>query len=62
MPPQCIDAFTKKYAEWISKDLSADFYEVSQVKIDMLDQYDTIVYGASLYAVSILGVKLVTQK
>lgn len=53
--------FTKKYAEWIAEDLSADLFEVSKVNIDILTQYDTIIYGGSLYAVGIIGVKLITK-
>ncbi len=53
--------FTKKYAQWITEDLSADLFEVSKVNIDILTQYDTIIYGGSLYAVGIIGVKLITK-
>lgn len=53
--------FTKKYAEWISENLSADIFEVSNVTIDMMTTYDTIIYGGSLQAVGINGVKLITQ-
>jgi menaquinone-dependent protoporphyrinogen IX oxidase len=53
--------FTKKYAEWIAEDLLADIFEVSKVNIKMLAEYDTIIYGGSLYAVGINGVKLITQ-
>lgn len=53
--------FTKKYAQWIAEDLSADIFEVSKINIDMLTSYDTIIYGGSLYAVGILGVKNITK-
>ena len=53
--------FTKKYAEWIANDLLADIFDVSKVNIDMLTTYDTIIYGGSLYAVGINGVKLIKQ-
>lgn len=53
--------FTRKYAEWIAEDLSADIFEVTKVDINMLTKYDTIVYGGSLYAVGIIGVKLITK-
>lgn len=53
--------FTKKYAEWISEDLSADIFDVSKVTINILTTYDTIIYGGSLHAVGINGVKLITQ-
>lgn len=53
--------FTKKYAEWIAEDLSADIFDVTKVNIKMLTTYDTIVYGGSLYAVGIIGIKLITK-
>lgn len=53
--------FTKKYADWIAESLSSDIYEVSKVNIDMLSSYDTIIYGGSLYAGGILGVKIITE-
>jgi len=53
--------FTKKYAEWIAEELLTDIFEVSKVTSDMLIQYNTIIYGGSLHAVGISGVKLITE-
>ena len=53
--------YTKKYAEWIAKGLSADIFDVSKVDINMITKYDTIIYGGSLYAVGINGVNLIKQ-
>lgn len=53
--------FTKKYAEWIAEALEGDICEVSRVKIDMLEDYDTVIYGGSLHAVGIIGVKFITK-
>lgn len=53
--------FTKKYAEWIAEELSADIFDASKVNINMLNKYDTVVYGGSLYAVGIIGVKLIKK-
>ncbi len=53
--------FVKQYAEWIAESLSADIYECSNVNIEMLSPYDTIIYGGGLYAVGINGVKMITQ-
>lgn len=53
--------FAKKYAEWIAKDLSADIFDISKITINKLTKYDTIIYGGSLYAVGINGVKLITN-
>lgn len=53
--------FTKKYAQWIAEALSADVFEVSKANIDMIKQYDNIIYGGSLYAVGITGLKFITK-
>ncbi len=53
--------FTKKYAQWIAEELSADIFEASKVNIKMLDSYDAVIYGGSLYATGIRGVKLITK-
>ena len=53
--------FTRKYAEWISEELSADLFDASKINIDMLTKYDTIIYGGSLYAVGIIGINLITK-
>lgn len=53
--------FVKNYAQWIAEELSADIFEVSKVNINMLTKYDTVVYGGSLYAVGINGVKIITR-
>jgi menaquinone-dependent protoporphyrinogen IX oxidase len=53
--------FVKKYAEWIAEELLADIFEVSKVNINMLTEYDTIIFGGSLYAVGINGVKFITK-
>ena len=53
--------YVRKYAEWIAEDLVADIFEVSKVDINMLIKYDTIIYGGSLHAVGINGVKFITK-
>jgi menaquinone-dependent protoporphyrinogen IX oxidase len=53
--------FVRNYAEWIAEELSADIFEVSKVNINMLTKYDTLVYGGSLHAVGINGVKFITK-
>ncbi|MDP4089974.1 MAG: flavodoxin domain-containing protein [Bacillota bacterium] len=53
--------FTKKYAEWIAKDLSADLFEASKFKADSLVNYDTVIFGGSLHAAGIIGVKLIKK-
>lgn len=53
--------FTKKYAQWIAEDLSADIFEVSKVTMSILMSYDVIIYGGSLYAGGIIGIKLIKE-
>lgn len=53
--------FTKKYAEWIAEELAADIFHVSEANIDMLKNYDTVVYGGGLYASGISGIKFITE-
>jgi len=53
--------FARKYAEWISEELSADIFDASKFNINMLSAYDTVIYGGGLYAVGINGVKFITQ-
>ncbi|MCO1604694.1 flavodoxin domain-containing protein [Desulfosporosinus nitroreducens] len=53
--------FTKKYAEWISEELSADIINASKVATNMLSAYDCVIYGGGLYVVGINGVKMITQ-
>ena len=53
--------FVKKYAQWIAEELSADIFEASKIKPEMMTAYDTVIYGGGLYAVGINGVKLIKQ-
>jgi len=51
--------FTKKYAEWIAEKLSADLYGYKQIKKEILKEYNVVIYGGSLHAVGIEGIKLI---
>jgi len=51
--------FTRTYAQWIAEELSADLYEAPKVDVRQLDTYDTVVYGAGLYAGGINGIGLI---
>lgn len=42
--------FTKKYAEWLAEKLPADIFEASQITAEAMTAYDTVIYGAGLYA------------
>ena len=52
---------TKSYAEWIAEELSCEAIDASKVKINDLDEYDTIIYGGGLYAEMIAGITLITK-
>jgi menaquinone-dependent protoporphyrinogen IX oxidase len=52
--------FTRKYAEWIAQELSADISEASKVSASGMTGYDTIIYGGWVCAGAIKGLKLVT--
>lgn len=53
--------YTKKYAEWIAEELSADISELSKITMNTLKTYDVIIFGGGLYAVGINGVKVIKQ-
>lgn len=52
---------TKQYAAWLSKALNADLLEHSNVNINALNNYDTIIYGGGIYATGIKGFSLIKQ-
>ncbi len=52
---------TKAYAQWIAEELSCDICDASEIKVDELKSYDTIIYGGGLYAEIIAGVTLITK-
>lgn len=51
----------KQYAEWIAEEVEADIFTSSQVSVEDLAGYETIIYGGSLYAVGILGISLIKK-
>ncbi|HBG70853.1 MAG: flavodoxin [Bacteroidetes bacterium GWF2_43_63] len=51
--------FTKKYAEWIAEELGSELADSKKINMEMLHDYDTIIYGGGLYAGGINGVKLI---
>ena len=53
--------FTKKYAQWLAEELSADIFDVAKVTADMLEGYDTVIYGGGLYAIGISGIKYIKR-
>jgi menaquinone-dependent protoporphyrinogen IX oxidase len=53
--------FVRNYAEWIAEELSADIFEASEVNINMLTKYNIVIYGGSLHAVGINGIKFISK-
>ena len=52
---------TKTYAEWIAEEIGAEAVDVKDVNINILTEYDAIVYGGGLYAEVINGVSIITK-
>ena len=50
---------TQRYAEWIAKDCSATLIPVEQADIDELAQYETVIFGAPVYAGRIWYISLI---
>ncbi|MDP4151997.1 MAG: flavodoxin domain-containing protein [Bacillota bacterium] len=53
--------YTQKYAGWIAEELSADIREASKIDAEFLCEYDVIIFGGSLHAVGINGIKVITD-
>jgi menaquinone-dependent protoporphyrinogen IX oxidase len=56
-----ISGFTEKYARWIAEELDADIENLSEVNKEILKRYDLIIYGGSLHAVGIVGLKKIKK-
>lgn len=54
-----ITGFTEKYAKWIAKELSADIYSYKEINREVFKNYDVVIYGGSLHAVGIKGIKII---
>jgi menaquinone-dependent protoporphyrinogen IX oxidase len=53
--------FTKRYAEWIAEELKADLFEARKIDGSKLANYNLIVFGGSLHAVGISGIKIIKE-
>lgn len=47
----------RKYAELIAEELRADLYSSTQVSVELLFEYDTIVFGGGLYTRGVYGLR-----
>ena len=52
---------SKDYAYWISNTIDCQVFDYSNVTIDKLLQYDTIILGGDLYTNGINGVSMITR-
>lgn len=53
--------YTKEYAQWIAEELNCDLLENTDLKVDVLLQYDVIIYGGGMYAGGINGLNLIKK-
>lgn len=47
--------FSKRYAEWIAEDLACDCRSIKGVKLEDLNDYGLVIYGAGVYAGMLAG-------
>lgn len=52
---------TRKYAEWLREDLSADLFETKKAKIEQIEKYDTVILGGGIYATGIAGISFLRK-
>ncbi|MDD5944545.1 MAG: flavodoxin domain-containing protein, partial [Clostridia bacterium] len=52
---------TKQYAEWIAEELEADVFDVKGSSIDVIEKYDTVIFGGGLYAGGITGLDFIAK-
>jgi flavodoxin len=56
-----LSGFTEKYAQWIAEELHADLYSLKDFNPAKFADYQVIVFGRSLHAVGINGVKIIRE-
>ncbi|WP_406242409.1 flavodoxin family protein [Tissierella carlieri] len=52
---------TKKYAEWLSEELSCDLIEGKKAEIDQIEKYDIVILGGGIYATGIAGISFLKK-
>ena len=53
--------FVKKYAEWLAQELEADMISGKEITGEKLNEYDSYIFGGSLYAVGINGADFIKK-
>jgi len=56
-----ISGFTRKYAEWLAEDLKANLHDARNINAEDFYRYDLIIFGGSLHAIGINGIKLLKE-
>lgn len=51
----------KKYAEWLSEELSCDIVNTKHAQIAKIQQYDTVILGGGIYAGGIAGLSFIKK-
>lgn len=54
-----VSGFAKRYAGWIADELKCDLYNVKDVSIKKLQEYETIIYGAGVHMMGIDNIKFI---
>jgi menaquinone-dependent protoporphyrinogen IX oxidase len=52
---------TKKYAQWLSEELSCDLMETKEANIEKVMEYETIILGGGIYASGIAGISFIKK-
>jgi len=52
---------TKKYAEWLSQELSCDLVERKKATIEQIEKYDVVILGGGIYATGIAGLSFLKK-
>lgn len=53
--------FTEKYARWISEELNCEAVSIKKLKLKKLRDYDQVIYGGSIFAGTIKGLKKIKK-
>lgn len=52
---------TKKYAEWLTEELSCGMVETKKASIEEIEKHDVIILGGGIYASGILGISFLKK-
>ena len=52
---------SEQYANWIAAEVGADLFSMSELKLNLFDEYDIFVFGGGLYADKINGIEVIKK-